>query len=142
MQLQELLSDDDAVSPVIGVILMVAITVILAAVIGAFVLGLGNNQNVAPQVSFEYSGDNSGLDITHVSGDSFQADNVEFSGEAMSNGDVDWSNADGDNEGTITAGDGVSLADDEVDQGTLRVLWSDSGDDEQTQISTHEVPGS
>ena len=34
--------DEDAVSPVIGVILMVAITVILAAVIGTFVLGLGD----------------------------------------------------------------------------------------------------
>ena len=34
-------TDDSAVSPVIGVILMVAITVILAAVIGTFVLGLG-----------------------------------------------------------------------------------------------------
>lgn len=32
-----------AVSPVIGVILMVAITVILAAVIGTFVLGLGDS---------------------------------------------------------------------------------------------------
>jgi flagellin-like protein len=35
-------ADDRAVSPVIGVILMVAITVILAAVIGTFVLGLGD----------------------------------------------------------------------------------------------------
>ena len=35
--------EDRAVSPVIGVILMVAITVILAAVIGTFVLGLGDN---------------------------------------------------------------------------------------------------
>ncbi|MEA1992469.1 MAG: type IV pilin N-terminal domain-containing protein [Thermodesulfobacteriota bacterium] len=34
---------EDAVSPVIGVILMVAITVILAAVIGAFVFGMGGN---------------------------------------------------------------------------------------------------
>jgi len=33
---------EDAVSPVIGVILMVAITVILAAVIGAFVFGMGS----------------------------------------------------------------------------------------------------
>jgi len=37
----------DAVSPVIGVILMVAITVILAAVIGTFVLGLGDLQEPA-----------------------------------------------------------------------------------------------
>jgi len=36
-------NETDAVSPVIGVILMVAITVILAAVIGTFVLGLGEN---------------------------------------------------------------------------------------------------
>jgi flagellin-like protein len=34
--------EEDAVSPVIGVILMVAITVILAAVIGAFVFGMGS----------------------------------------------------------------------------------------------------
>src|SRR5208337_3058763 len=35
--------NDQAVSPVIGVILMVAITVILAAVIAAFVFGMAGN---------------------------------------------------------------------------------------------------
>ena len=35
--------EESAVSPVIGVILMVAITVILAAVIGAFVFGMGGS---------------------------------------------------------------------------------------------------
>ena len=39
--------NEDAVSPVIGVILMVAITVILAAVIAAFVFGMADN--VSPQ---------------------------------------------------------------------------------------------
>lgn len=43
MRLKQLVSDEDAVSPVIGVILMVAITVILAAVIGTFVLNLGES---------------------------------------------------------------------------------------------------
>jgi len=43
MKYTETGNDDSAVSPVIGVILMVAITVILAAVIGTFVLGLGEN---------------------------------------------------------------------------------------------------
>jgi len=47
--LQQLRNDDSAVSPVIGVILMVAITVILAAVIGTFVLGLGDSLQQAPQ---------------------------------------------------------------------------------------------
>ena len=39
--------NEDAVSPVIGVILMVAITVILAAVIAAFVFGM--TDNIDPQ---------------------------------------------------------------------------------------------
>lgn len=43
--------NEEAVSPVIGVILMVAITVILAAVIAAFVFGLGGSQQAAPTAS-------------------------------------------------------------------------------------------
>ena len=40
--------DNEAVSPVIGVILMVAITVILAAVIASFVFGMGGDLNRPP----------------------------------------------------------------------------------------------
>jgi flagellin-like protein len=43
--------NEEAVSPVIGVILMVAITVILAAVIAAFVFNLGGGQEKAPTAS-------------------------------------------------------------------------------------------
>ncbi|MEL4305315.1 type IV pilin N-terminal domain-containing protein [Methanococcoides sp. LMO-2] len=46
--------NEDAVSPVIGVILMVAITVILAAVIAAFVFGMGPSE-MAPQASVRAS---------------------------------------------------------------------------------------
>jgi len=45
--------DDRGVSPVIGVILMVAITVILAAVIGTFVLGLGDSLQQTPQANLD-----------------------------------------------------------------------------------------
>lgn len=44
--------NEEAVSPVIGVILMVAITVVLAAVVFVLVQDLGGNQNSAPAVSF------------------------------------------------------------------------------------------
>ena len=55
MDVSELFTDESAVSPVIGVILMVAITVILAAVIGSFVLNLGGSlQQSAPQASFDF----------------------------------------------------------------------------------------
>jgi len=43
MKANKFIKEEDAVSPVIGVILMVAITVILAAVIGAFVFGMGSS---------------------------------------------------------------------------------------------------
>ncbi len=43
--------NEEAVSPVIGVILMVAITVILAAVIAAFVFGMSPNIDTNKQVA-------------------------------------------------------------------------------------------
>lgn len=55
---ERLAEQDRGVSPVIGVILMVAITVILAAVIGSFVLGLGDQLNSqGPQVSIGIQGE-------------------------------------------------------------------------------------
>ncbi|MEF8890226.1 MAG: type IV pilin N-terminal domain-containing protein, partial [Haloferacaceae archaeon] len=71
MQLKQLLTEDRAVSPVIGVILMVAITVILAAVIGTFVLGLGQNVQSTPQASFSFDFNDTAteVDITHNGGD-------------------------------------------------------------------------
>ncbi|EMA27311.1 type IV pilin [Halobiforma nitratireducens] len=52
-------SDDErAVSPVIGVILMVAITVILAAVIAAFVLDIGGGLEEDPRAGISIEGDN------------------------------------------------------------------------------------
>jgi len=51
---KQMLQDEGAVSPVIGVILMVAITVILAAVIGTFVLGLGDNVQETPQAGVTF----------------------------------------------------------------------------------------
>ncbi|MFC6722214.1 type IV pilin [Halovenus amylolytica] len=54
MILEKFRNDDSAVSPVIGVILMVAITVILAAVIASFVLGLGDQtDDVSPNIQFD-----------------------------------------------------------------------------------------
>ena len=56
-------NDDRAVSPVIGVILMVAITVILATVIGTFVLGLGDSLGGSATAGVTVDGDNT-TDVT------------------------------------------------------------------------------
>ncbi|MBN2109486.1 MAG: type IV pilin N-terminal domain-containing protein [Methanosarcinaceae archaeon] len=68
----QFLKEEDAVSPVIGVILMVAITVILAAVIAAFVFGMGPPEQ-APQASLRASAMTEGTDkyikLEHQGGD-------------------------------------------------------------------------
>ncbi|WP_366932696.1 type IV pilin [Methanomethylovorans sp.] len=71
----QFLEEEDAVSPVIGVILMVAITVILAAVIAAFVFGMGPPKQ-APQASLRASGDV----VKDEEGDSFAAVKIQHQG--------------------------------------------------------------
>ena len=63
---------DRGVSPVIGVILMVAVTVVLAAVVGTFVLDLGQVAGGdAPSASLRVTADApaNNLTITHAGGD-------------------------------------------------------------------------
>ena len=88
MDLKKLFTEERAVSPVIGVILMVAITVILAVVIGAFVLGLGGETDAAPQATLslqESSDDN--ITIEHRGGD-----RIDFSDITIIVSDTDDNN--------------------------------------------------
>lgn len=93
MNVRDMLRDDEAVSPVIGVILMVAITVILAAVIATFVLGLGEQvSSTAPTASMstEFSEQNDGVDgdltINHDGGDTIKASEIYVRGSNGSHG--------------------------------------------------------
>jgi len=56
--------NEEAVSPVIGVILMVAITVILAAVIAAFVFGMTGNVQTTKTVGMQAKLDAGNITIT------------------------------------------------------------------------------
>ena len=79
-RIKRLLHDDDsAVSPVIGVILMVAITVILAAVIASFVLGLGDSAaEPSPSPTIDSSLDNDTLRLDVTGGDDFSASDAKI----------------------------------------------------------------
>ncbi|WP_042662002.1 type IV pilin [Haloferax sp. ATB1] len=143
MDIKKFLSESRAVSPVIGVILMVAITVILAAVIGTFVLGLGDQVgDTAPQASFsfDYNGAQE-ITITHESGDAIAGDELsvvvpsDLTAETVSKkiGTDDNMNA-GDTI-VVTLATGETLDDgDEV-----RLVWtSESGSNSATlQTYTH-----
>ncbi|MBX0293847.1 type IV pilin [Haloarcula nitratireducens] len=102
MDIKQLIDDDDAVSPVIGVILMVAITVILAAVIASFVLGLGDQaQQTTPQASFSFDYNSSGtqnvVSITHDGGDTISASELYVRGDVN---DTDTDNPQLNNDGS------------------------------------------
>ena len=141
MKLNELFADDDAVSPVIGVILMVAITVILAAVIGTFVLGLGSEVQETPaaQFTFDEPGTSGNVDVTHDGGDPITADNVEVvdsndQGPFCNSGSTDWGSTE------ITAGNSCPITGQPLDgdEGTLRVTWtSDDGSTTDT-LATYD----
>ncbi|MWV65949.1 type IV pilin [Halorubrum sp. JWXQ-INN 858] len=130
MQLSKLFNDDKAVSPVIGVILMVAITVILAAVIGTFVLGLGDSiGDSAPTVQFDTSfEDNEGgsgiATFEHVSGNAVEENEwiVAASGDFTVS---DTTPTEGSER--LTAGSEVAATVEGDGDVTVRLIWeSDS----------------
>lgn len=151
MKLKQLLTDDDAVSPVIGVILMVAITVILAAVIGTFVLGLGEEvQQASPQASFsmDFAQSNDGqVLITHEGGDTIKgAAAVKITDSGGSS--ADWTTA---NDGTeLTAGSSIYYCNDGATGDTcsgstwsgetLRVIWESQNGDNSATLSEQDAP--
>ncbi|MFP4631952.1 MAG: type IV pilin, partial [Halobacteriales archaeon] len=82
--------DDDAVSPVIGVILMVAITVILAAVIGTFVVGLGEDPGQAPRagVTFDYDDASDSVTVEVVDGGNVDALYIDVVGRDLADSNI------------------------------------------------------
>ncbi|MXR40534.1 type IV pilin [Halobaculum sp. WSA2] len=131
MNIKQVFTDDRAVSPVIGVILMVAITVILAAVIGSFVLGLGNSvQQTAPNANFQFDfEENSGVynvTATHTGG------NTIAGGSTVTLNTTDTAAVVVTQfDSSVSAGDSAELGN--VSSGsTVRVIWS-SGSGETTQ---------
>ena len=84
MDLKKLFKNSEAVSPVIGVILMVAITVILAAAIGSSVFSSGT-KTPAPQANLEIKANNTStavapgsVKIEHLGGDTIHFGNPDI----------------------------------------------------------------
>jgi flagellin-like protein len=156
MNIKALFNDDDAVSPVIGVILMVAITVILAAVIASFVLGLGDQNNPAPTADFDFDYNSSEgiVTVTHGNGDAISATDLYIRGQQIDSsfsGDQTWANlqtasADVGSitytnslSGEISAGQAAYV---EVADGTyvINIVWEDPDSDSTSTLSSDEGP--
>ncbi|RDI72589.1 type IV pilin [Halopelagius longus] len=138
MKLKQLFTDDSAVSPVIGVILMVAITVILAAVIGTFVLNLGGSvSETSPQASFGFDFSANNVTITHETGDSIEAARLDTKGLSSESG-ADWAGAYSD---SIGAGDSIELSNGGAWAGeTIRVVWTSENEETSATLSKTTAP--
>lgn len=147
MRLYRLLTDDRAVAPVIGIVLMIAITVALTALTGVFVIGFGEELETAgPSASFEFDfSDNTGSDIlivTHDGGDAVKAGRLSIVGDDHLSIDTDGSGFNGDarrlsvtadslsSSDTVSAATtfiiqpGPSASDTQLDDETVRIIWT------------------
>lgn len=139
---------DRAVSPVIGVILMVAITVILAAVIGVFVLGLQDELGeTAPTATLSFDdgdeSENYQLILEHEQGDTLEIDELSVVVGGESEDLTEFENIDeGD---TLSAGESIGLevnstenVIDETDEDNASLVHDPSGtqliDDQSVEI--------
>ena len=135
--------DKRAVSPVIGVVLMVGIVVALGAVVGGAVLGLGVGiGDTAPNTQFDasYDGDDDTLTVTHVSGDTVDSDRLSYSFTGTE--DVD-----GRFDDEITAGDSAKFSGlDEngdvvgVTGETFEMQWQSDNGESSSVLFEYDVP--
>jgi len=139
---------------------MVAITVILAAVIGTFVLGLGENVNSTPQVTWDFDAEDTSNDgtidqitITHNGGDSIEADRLNVTGAVNDGGGtanpIQFTESSEFSSGTsVTAGDQLILDDgtngvntniDGEEGDVVRIVYTAEGGGSSSVIGTYEL---
>ena len=133
--------DDRGVSPVIGVILMVAITVILAAVIATFVLGLGEQvSSTAPQVNVDWNqstgtgNNNFTVGATHNGGATVTGGNVGLSAQNFQNiipkvGD----------DSEVQSGTLFGIVSGLEDGDTVQLIWESDGGGTTATLSDYTV---
>ena len=79
---------EDAVSPVIGVMLMLVVTIVIAAVVAAFASGMGGDVEAAPAAVLDIDVYSDGkVKITHLSGESLVTKDVTVKLQKVENGD-------------------------------------------------------
>lgn len=118
---------DRGVSPVLGVVLLVGITVLLSATIAGVVLGIGAEPDLPPQVdwSFAYDEAEGNLTIRHAGGDPIDPASVRLRGGAV---DGEYTLADFEaGRWTVGTAATVPLTPTEDDRDVVLVLTDDDG---------------
>jgi flagellin-like protein len=137
VRVRRLLTDDRAVAPVIAVLLLVAIVVVLAAVIGTFVLGVGDDVQSTPEAKFTFdavpaSGSGHDVTVTLFSGAAFTERNTDSVRIRNTANSTTWPlPIRSDDERTLgNAANGTDV----------RVVWYGPGNETSTTLATGTVP--
>jgi len=148
-----LADDDQAVSPVIGVILMVAITVLLAATAAVFFFNLGESQNeVAPTAAFDIDYESDGSDsltITHNTGSDVTVGDLTVVVSGADPGSIDGRHAvesitSYGSDSTLRAGDSITISkaslgaasDIDLSDATVKLVWNGQGTTQSRTMRT------
>ena len=67
---------EDAVSPVIGVMLMLVVTIVIAAVVAAFASGMGTDMDTAPNAALKVVVTDNSVVLSSISGDKIDLSKV------------------------------------------------------------------
>lgn len=135
MNVHKLFTDERAVSPVVGVALLIAVAVILAAVIGAVVLGLGSGGAETPQAQLQAEfGDDADTNVTidHNGGDPLPEGEIVFKSNE-NNVDMDTTNATGYSADELNAGESVEI-NYSAEPTEVSVVWEDPNSDKETVL--------
>ena len=137
-KLKQLFAEERAVSPVVGVALLIAITVILAAVIGGVVLGIGPSGVDAPQAQLtaDLNETDNKANISHNGGNALPAEEVVIK--------VNDTELTLDND--FTAGEDIDLANGQgvdglngtYDGGDVTIVWQDPDSNSEFVIAEFE----
>ncbi len=148
MEHKSLISDEEAMTPVIGVILMVAVTVILAAVIASFVLGIGSSVDTVPQASFSFEFNDAGdgdfdatvdgdtVTITHRGGGAIDVGRLTLVVDDTRITPDEWS-------GEISTGAVESISDADVtmeSDDVIRIVWTSDTSKQTATLDSATIP--
>ncbi len=133
----EVANSDRAVSPVIGVVLMIALTVAISAIVGTLIFGITPEiGQTKPTVDVTFQETTSGaISVTHAGGDTLDRGTVEvvYTNKTGSTVRDEWKTP-------LRIGDSPSGGPYTVKSGTtLRVVWTDTSGDESYLLASFTV---
>lgn len=117
-----------AVSPVVGVALLIGMTVILAAVLGTVVLGTNVGPAESPQATLSFEVVDDEIELYHEGGETLDADEIVVL-------DEDGEERDGLDE-DLGTGESQVIVEDVDDVERISVVWQDPRGDTEQVLAT------